>query len=265
MLAATKHALRRGLPEPLFESLRTAKRSITRNTPWAVVRLARQAFHPGDRYCPVCESRTTFRDTQWATGDKCEVCGAIQRARLIWLYLSRHTDILANSALRILHVAPEASIAVRLMHLPGYMAGDLEPGRYLVPRRIVPMDLTAASFPTDTFDVVICNHVLEHIPDDKAAMREILRILKPGGWAMLMVPAPHRLPVTIEDPDAPPEERARRFGQENHVRLYGADYADILRAIGFEVRVWMAREAEPHLCGQWTLDPAEEVYVGLKG
>jgi SAM-dependent methyltransferase len=126
------------------------------------------------------------------------------------------------------------------------------------------VDLTEMQFADDEFDVIICNHVLEHIPDDRTAMAELLRVLRPGGFAVLLVPDPHKLERTIEDPDAPPEERARRFGQADHVRLYGADYEDRLKEAGFGVRIWMARDAEPELCRQWALDPIERVYIGTK-
>ena len=97
-------------------------------------------------------------------------------------------------------------------------------------------DLTAAPLPYDSFDVIVCNHVLEHIPDDIAALREIRRMLAPGGWALLM--SPILVEKTIEDLTlTDPQERLRRFGQEDHVRRYGWDYVDRIREAGLSVEV----------------------------
>jgi len=96
-------------------------------------------------------------------------------------------------------------------------------------------NLTRLPFPDEQYDAIVCNHVLEHVPDDRRAMAELYRVLKPGGWAALLVPMTETL--TDEDPAASPEERKKRFGQEDHVRLYGRDYLDRLREAGFRVSV----------------------------
>jgi ubiquinone/menaquinone biosynthesis C-methylase UbiE len=95
------------------------------------------------------------------------------------------------------------------------------------------VDVTDIDFPDASFDAIFCNHVLEHVPDDRLALREIRRVLRPGGWASLLVPDVDR-PVTDEDPTVTdPHERLRRFGQRDHVRRYGYDYVDRLREAGF--------------------------------
>jgi SAM-dependent methyltransferase len=92
-------------------------------------------------------------------------------------------------------------------------------------------------FRDGAFDALLCHHVLEHVPDDRAAMRELRRVLRPGGWAILQSPIRSRLEATLEDPAVTdPRERERLFGQRDHLRQYGRDYADRLRAAGFEVR-----------------------------
>src|SRR5205823_10364596 len=99
---------------------------------------------------------------------------------------------------------------------------------------MVAMDITAIQFPDESFDVIYCSHVLEHVPDDRRAMREFHRVLKTGGWAILLVPITAER--TVEDPSVlDPAERLRLFGQEDHVRRYGPDYTDRLREAGFEV------------------------------
>lgn len=128
-----------------------------------------------------------------------------------------------------MHVAPEAGISERLREMPiDYVSTDLES-----PRAMRHDDLTALPDADDSFDVVICNHVLEHIPDDLAAMREVHRVLRPGGFAVLQHPI-FRRSHTLEDPAiATPEERLRVYGQEDHVRRYGWDFVDRLAAAGF--------------------------------
>jgi ubiquinone/menaquinone biosynthesis C-methylase UbiE len=112
-----------------------------------------------------------------------------------------------------------------------YVTGDLyEPGVTTC------MDITALPFPDNSFDVVYCSHVFEHIPDDRHAIRECLRVLKPSGWAILLVPITAER--TFEDPSiSDPKERIRLFGQDDHVRRYGPDYVDRLYEAGFSVEI----------------------------
>jgi len=146
---------------------------------------------------------------------------------------------LPKAGQRVLHVAPDRSLRERIQAVPGitYIAGDKKEPGYTYPPGTVDLDVTAIPFPADHFDLLICSHVLEHVPDDRAAMRELFRVLKPGGLAILLVPLSTR-PTTDEDPTVTdPDERQRRFGQRDHVRLYGRDYVDRLRAAGFTVTV----------------------------
>jgi SAM-dependent methyltransferase len=100
------------------------------------------------------------------------------------------------------------------------------------------MDITRISLTDNQFDCVICYHVLEHIPDDQKAMRELFRVLKPGGWAILQSPIDFNHDKTFEDPSiVSPDERERFFGQNDHVRIYGRDYKDRLEKAGFVVKV----------------------------
>jgi SAM-dependent methyltransferase len=199
-----------------------------------VVAGARIRAMVGDRVeCPCCGAR--FRRFRGFNGPDrlCWSCGALERHRALWLFFDAHPELL-KPGLRILHVAPEAVLRDRFRALPDvhYVGGDLtaEYG----PERI---DVTQLQFADASFDAVVCNHVLEHVPDDARAMREIHRVLAPSGWAILQVPD-----VAAEETDedaavTSPDDRQRRFGQWDHVRRYGWDYVDRLRAAAFAVDV----------------------------
>jgi SAM-dependent methyltransferase len=181
--------------------------------------------------CPCCGSTYRRFRTLGLDNRMCWSCGSLERDRLLWLLLDRRPQML-RPGMRILHVAPERALQPRLRSLPGveYVAGDLD-ARYAEQR----IDVTSLDFPDDSFDAIVCNHVLEHVPDDRRAMRELRRVLRPGGWSVLLVPPLDR-PVTDEDSTlADRAERVRRFGQHDHVRRYGWDYVDRLGAAGFRV------------------------------
>jgi SAM-dependent methyltransferase len=164
-------------------------------------------------------------------------------------------------------VAPEPGLADLWANRPGldYLAADLDQRRYRHLSRFQACDLQAMPFADGTFDWVICNHVLEHIPDDRRAMREIRRVLKPGGTALLQVPIAMKRNVTDEDPaitDA--DERIRRFGQADHVRMYGLDYYVRLAEAGLEVQLWSAHQADPVRAKALNLNPRERLTVARR-
>jgi SAM-dependent methyltransferase len=133
----------------------------------------------------------------------------------------------------LLHLAPEHSIERLLRGLPqlAYTTADI--ASPLADERF---DITAIPRADESFDAIICSHVLEHVDDDRAAMRELRRVLRPGGWAIVMVPVDDTRAETYEDPTiTEPAERRRAFHQEDHVRVYGRDFPERLRAAGFEV------------------------------
>jgi SAM-dependent methyltransferase len=163
----------------------------------------------------------------------CPRCGALERDRLLKLYFETNTNLFRDR-LRVLHFAPEHWLQKTLKRLPtvDYTSADL-----YSPNAMVKMDITDIRFADRSFDVVICNHVLEHVPEDRKAMSELCRVLKPGGWAVLQVPIEEERGVTLEDPTiVTPEERQRVFGQHDHVRIYGRDYVERLRNAGFSVK-----------------------------
>ena len=157
---------------------------------------------------------------------------SLERHRLLWLYLTRETDFFSKP-LKVLHVAPEQAFYKRFKNQKNltYITTDL-----YSPLADVKADLCALPFEDDSFDVIFCNHVLEHIADDAQAMRELYRVMKKGGWGIFQVPQDINRAHTFEDDTiTDPAERTRIFGQYDHVRVYGLDYFDRLRQVGFEV------------------------------
>jgi SAM-dependent methyltransferase len=162
----------------------------------------------------------------------CPGCLSLERHRLMWLFLKEKTDFF-TAGLGVLHVAPEYCFIKRFKALKklDYTTADLES-----PLADVKMDIMDIPFGENTFDVVICNHTLEHVDDDHKAMREFHRVLKPGGWAILNSPINEKRGTTYEDPSIrEPAEREKHFGQRDHVREYGLDYTDRLSKAGFTV------------------------------
>jgi SAM-dependent methyltransferase len=197
--------------------------------------LALQASHRGSRvHCPCCERDfRAFCDppiSPWP--QMCPGCGSLARHRAMWLYIARESD-LVSAPRRLLHVSPEPSIARQLRRLTqlDYVSIDIEPGK-----AILTMDLSDLKFADASFDAIICSHVLEHVDDDRRAIAEVARVLRPQGWAILQVPIHPDLISTLEDASiADAKERELRFGQWDHVRVYGRDYADRLEAAGLHL------------------------------
>jgi len=157
---------------------------------------------------------------------------SLERHRLLWLYLQEKTNFF-SAPLKVLHFAPEQAFYKRFKKQSNltYTTTDLES-----PLADVKADICNLPFANNSFDVILCNHVLEHIPDDTKAMQELYRILKPGGMGIFQVPQDLSKATTFQDDTiTDPKERTLIFGQYDHVRVYGLDYFDKLRKIGFEV------------------------------
>jgi SAM-dependent methyltransferase len=155
----------------------------------------------------------------------------MERHRLLWLWLRAETDFF-EAPRRMLHFAPEFGIRQRLRRMPNldYRTADL--ASKLADDHF---DIGDIPYADGSYDVIFCNHVLEHVPHDRRAMAELHRILSPNGWAVLMTPIGKNLAETVEGDGVPESERLARFGQEDHVRLYGQDFYDRLREAGFTV------------------------------
>lgn len=185
------------------------------------------------------------------------MCNCLERHRLILLYLRERTDLFTGRRKKMLHLAPEPQLARLFQNADSiqYLTADL-----FNPRAMVKMDVTDIQYPDNTFDIIYCSHVLEHVTDDSRAMAELFRVLKPGGWAILQVPISGE--ITLEDPTVLlPGDRERLFGKDDHVRTYGLDYADRLRVAGFKVKVdGFVRELGTRVQERYGLMKTEDVY-----
>jgi len=203
--------------------------------------LKKMVFFGRRYYCPVCQSRVrrfwTYgrvpRSRAW-----CPVCGALERHRLVWMFLQTGTDLLGPYPKKLLHIAPEKVLESKFRQVPvlDYLSGDLHD-----PRAMAKIDVTDIQYPDDSFDAILCSHVLEHVANDRQAIGEFYRVLKPNGFAVLMVPIVAK--ETFEDPTVTdPAERERLFGQQDHVRSYGPDFKDRLERAGFSVMEFRERD-----------------------
>lgn len=191
-------------------------------------------------YCPICHRYAAKFETHGLIprrNARCPTCGALERHRLVWLFFQRRTELLDGRPKRLLHFAPEPTIASRLRTVSNldYVTADL-----FAPNVTMRVDISnMPSVPDGSFDFLYCSHVLEHVADDRKAIRECARVLKPEGHAIFIVPITAR--VSYEDLSiTDPRERERLFGQHDHVRRYGPDFLDRLKSAGFDVQVFSA-------------------------
>ena len=189
---------------------------------------------------------------------------SLERHRLLWLYLQNETDFFtAKEKKNVLHFAPEQEFYKRFKKQKNiqYTTTDL-----FSPLADVKADICNLPFEDNQYDVLFCNHVLEHIPDDTKAMQELYRVLKPGGMAILQIPQDLNRAITFSDDSITDEkERAAIFGQYDHVRVYGRDYFDKLRTIGFTViEEDYTTKISPELVTKYCLAPGEIIPVCFK-
>jgi SAM-dependent methyltransferase len=221
------------VPRMVKEALPPPAKSMAR---WARVRFNRLMNLGNAVECPCCG----YKGRQFLTfgviprpNARCPACRSVERHRLLWLYLKRETDIF-HAPLKVLHFAPEPQLHHTLSqqrNLVQYVTADIEIGR-----ADVQVDIRRIDFPSATFDVVLCSHVLEHVDEDRQAMSEILRVLKPEGFAILMVPFAPAQAISLEDPAAnTPEARMKLYGNPGHLRIYGRDFVERLEGAGFAV------------------------------
>ena len=194
-------------------------------------------------FCPCCKGQfATFlpKGIVKRPNAECPRCLSLERHRLMQLYLEQKVDLLKPPQKKLLHVAPEPIFFKQFINNPliDYVPLDKFTKGYKYPKETINGDITQLDFAEGSFDAIICSHVLEHIPDDALAMKELFRVLKPGGWAILQVPLDESREETYEDFSiTDPDERQKHFGQFDHVRVYGRDYGDRLTAAGFKLTV----------------------------
>lgn len=256
----------------------SVKKSIPIGVKWSLRRLL---YFGNTQYCNVCSSsikrflpgglnHPVFEKYEIIGGgyheyDCCPVCRASYRQRLIMLFLDEHKIL--KPGLRILHAAPEECFHHILNNgKTEYVCGDLEPGRYDYYANPIHLDLLDINFPDNSFDLILCCHILEHIPDDAKAMREIYRVIAPGGIAILQVPVSKKLDKTYEDFSyRTAEERLASFGQRDHVRIYGMDYTERLIKAGFSVEtIPSSHFSKARNFDKMMLDSQEVLFIARK-
>ena len=213
------------------------RRLLQRMAGWGVPLLGLLYLGRGRR-CPMCGCRRRkFLPYGYVTSREdalCPKCLSLERHRMIWLYLERNTDLFAERP-TMLHIAPEVSLMRHFKKIyrgtKGYITADLES-----PLADMHFDVQHIPMEDRSVDVIICNHLLEHVEDDRRAMAELYRVMRPGGWGIMIVPEDRSRATTFEDDSITDRaERTRLFGQYDHRRVYGRDYDDRLRAAGFTV------------------------------
>lgn len=218
--------------------------------------------------CPVCGARyrrfLPYGYVRSRPNALCANCLSLERHRLLWLYLTRETDLMQRFP-RTLHIAPEVCI---MRHLRPHFAAH--PGQYITadlesPLADLHFDVQQIPLADASVEVILCNHLLEHVADDRQALRELYRILKPGGWGILLSPVERDYEQTFEDDTiTDPVERTRIFGQYDHRRIYGADYTQRLSEAGFEaVDIDFAASLDEAERRRYAL-PEDHIYVVYK-
>jgi len=242
----------------------------------SILRRLKIVFHSGSTYdCPFCGYHARSWETvghdlpvltekQVVGGGRraagCYQCQSRDRERLLYAYFMEELKIADRKDLSILHIAPEQKLSKLFLkqNFREYICGDLFTKGYEYPDHVQNMNVLDIQYPDHHFDIVICNHVLEHIPEDSKAMSELFRVLKPGGKAVLQVPISKNSLKTVEDLTI--TDRAQRealFGQFDHVRIYGQDYEQRLRSLGFTInRINISKKYK-----NMGLNPDEDLFV----
>ncbi|NDB33821.1 MAG: SAM-dependent methyltransferase [Flavobacteriia bacterium] len=218
--------------------------------------------------CPVCNKTfSKFLSYGSAVAHRenvlCPYDLTLERHRLMWLYLRDFSTFFTAPSLDVLHMAPEQCflpIFKKQANL-NYVTADIES-----PIADMHFDLHQIPLEENRFDVVFCNHVMEHVDDPRQCMRELFRVMKPGGWAIMQVPQDMNREITYEDPTVvTPEDREKHFWQKDHVRLFGKDYPDYLRSAGFEVEeFWLKDHLDAKTFDRFRISSDEVLYIAKK-
>ncbi len=247
------------MPRPLLDSRRPPGSGIGRYAAGVRRRLARLRYRGSGVECPCCGRSFRAFAPDWNRASAiCPGCGAHERHRALAIYLRERTE-LGQRPLRLLHFAPEHALEQVLERLPDLdrATADLEPGA-----ADLEIDITRIALGDASFDAILCSHVLEHVEDDRGAMGELHRVLRPGGFALVLVPLDLEREATLEDPSVKtPDERVAAYWQEDHVRLYAPDIADRLASAGFSVTVErLADELPPEAVSRYGLARGDVIF-----
>ena len=268
MILFVKNIVKAMLPYKIYSPLRDTYLYIT------------SFLYAGNKYeCPLCKGHFSkllptgldapvFEEKQIIGGgyrlnSMCPRCYSSERERLVYLYIIENSQAFFSRNINLLHIAPERNLSKKLKSNSNidYTSADI-----FSPLVDIKMDITDIKQPDETYDVIICNHVLEHIVDDAKAMGELFRVLKKGGIAILQVPISYTIDATFEDSTVTsPENRELVFGQDDHVRIYGKDYFSRLESVGFSVEAVSYAEAgkQPDIL-KYGLDEEEKIFVCSK-
>jgi len=215
--------------------------------------------------CPVCErSFSKFlsygSNVAHREGVLCPYDLTLERHRLMWLYLKDHSSFFTADKLDVLHIAPEQCFHKRFKDQKNlnYLTGDL-----VSPIADLHFDLHSIPLEDNRFDVVFCNHVMEHVDDALQCMKELYRVMKPGAWAIMQVPQDLSRDITYEDKSiTSPEDREKHYWQKDHVRLFGKDYPRWLEKAGFTVQEFdPKKEIGNELIERYRIIPSEILYI----
>lgn len=215
--------------------------------------------------CPVCErSFSKFlsygSDVAHRENVLCPYDLTLERHRLMWLYLRDCSNFFTAENVNVLHIAPEQCFHKRFKNQKNlnYLTGDL-----VSPLADLHFDLHAIPLEDNRFDVIFCNHVMEHVDDALQCMRELHRVMKPGGWGIMQVPQDFSREQTYEDATiTSPQDREKHFWQKDHVRLFGKDYPEWLKKAGFEVTEFHKESKyDEKLIARYRLQKEEILYI----
>ncbi|MFQ5334755.1 MAG: class I SAM-dependent methyltransferase [Flavobacteriales bacterium] len=253
---------------------------IKKIIPSTIKRIIKLALHSGTKYyCPICDYKAKDlypigqdipvlqKKEVIGAGQRnggCYKCNSSDRERLVYTYLINKLNLLEQPKdVKILHLAPEKHLSRVLLNFgfKHYVCGDLFIEEYSYPDYVQNMNVLSIPYKDNYFDIIICNHLLEHVPNDIEAMRELYRVLKKSGKAILQVPISKNSTDTFEDFSVTePKEREIVFGQFDHVRIYGQDYVDRLESAGFIVERTNISEEFP----KYGLVNDEDIFIGIK-
>ena len=242
-------------------------------------------FYKGSKYyCPFCKNsfrklRSSGHDIPFlkdiqviGSGHRknslCPRCFSVDRERLVYLFFKiKHKEVFTKK-LKLLHISPEASLKSLFNSLPNinYTIGRNYRDNYYYRNERIQMNLFNMHYPDNEFDIIVCNHVLEHVKDDELAMSELNRILKPGGFAILQVPYSNSISETIDDEFLIlPEHKEKYFPKFEKVRIYAKDYPEKLKKANFQVyRFNPSNEKTEIDISKYAINPEEDLFVGYK-